>query len=88
MRDRFRPLHSPRGTRLGHFPGLCAQDPGFLLLQLVFPAGTPPFHFIAGGESGAFGPFRLHPLTFDTVSFDLTGGQAGSVTPVTRVTIR
>jgi hypothetical protein len=47
----------PAGPGSGPFLGLCTTDVGFLALQVSFPLGALPFHFLAPGPTQTWGPF-------------------------------
>jgi hypothetical protein len=72
----------------GPYLGLCSTNLTNLIAQFLLPLGTPPFHFVATGMHGSFGPFALPSgFTADAVCFDFTGGQVGCVSAVTRMTV-
>jgi hypothetical protein len=78
----------PGGPGSGPYGGLCFADPAFLLQQLLLPAGTPPFHFVAAVPTMAFGPYGLPPgLSFQAVSADVTGGVIGCLSAVAGHTV-
>lgn len=78
----------PDGPGAGPFGGLCAADPTFLLFQLSLPLGAAPIHFAATSAAQSFPPIPVPPLVLEVVSFDLTGGVFGLVSPVRRFAVQ
>ena len=52
------------------------------------PLGTPAFHYLAPGPTSSFGPLPILPLTLEAISFQVSGGTLGLVSPVTRFTVQ
>ena len=70
------------GLGSGPYGGLCVDDPAILLLQIQFPVGTPPFHFLATGTDATFGPYALPVgFSFEAICVDVTGWAVGCISP-------
>ena len=71
----------------GPYLGLCASDPNTLLDQFYLPLGTLPFHFTQTAPVQTFGPYPVPAgVTFDALSFDVTGNALGCLSAVRRWT--
>jgi trimeric autotransporter adhesin len=73
----------------GPYGGLCFDDLGFLFLQLAYPVGSHPFHFVAAAPALVTGPY-LAPtgVTLEAVCADVTGGALGCLSHVRRFTVQ
>jgi hypothetical protein len=73
----------------GPFGGLCFSDLGFLLVQLAYPVGWHPFHFVPTSPTSSSGPYGA-PIgaSFEAVCADVTGGVLGCTSHVARFTVQ
>lgn len=76
------------GTGPATFFGLCSNNIGFVVTQLMLPSGTVPYHFLATESHHSFGPSVITPVTVDAICFDATGGILGTTSLIRRLTVQ
>jgi hypothetical protein len=80
------PCASGLGT--GPWGGLCFSDTTFLFDQVLAPAGSLPFHFVAGGTTLSSGPYPVPPgLVAEVICADVTGGTLGCLASPIQYTV-